>query len=149
MRKFLILFSILFPTALHAENICLKNAMTQYDMNQCANTDLKSATEELQRVLSEIKMHYKKDKEFLKKLEESQKIWNLLADSNLEMLYPLENKQRNYGTVFPMCASFDRSTIVIERIAFLKKWLVGLGDGEVCGGSIYHSYCLTHDCSKL
>ena len=149
MRKILILFPILFSTKLYAEGTCLENSITQHYMNQCAGLDLKSAAAKLQRVLAEIRKHHKHGPEFLEKLDKSQKVWSSLVDSNLEMLYPLKNKQKNYGTVFTMCSAFDRTGFIIQRVAFLKKWLVGHGDGEVCWGSVYHSYCLSNDCSKL
>lgn len=128
---------------------CFETAMTQVAMNECAGWQREDAEVELDRVISEIRKRYADEPEFLEKMEESQQAWAALQEANLEMRYPLADKRSNYGSVYPMCAAGARVQPILARIEFLKEWLVGHGDGEVCGGSVKHSYCLENDCSKI
>jgi len=55
------------------------------------------------------------------------------------MMYPASDKQLVYGSVYSMCSSFVEKKLTLQRIAFLKQWLKGTEEGEVCGGSIGRS----------
>jgi hypothetical protein len=64
------------------------------------------------------------------------------------MLYPGRDKQRLYGSAYGMCAGLDKVGMTLARVEFLKRWLNGREEGDVCGGSIKNEYCLDHDCSS-
>ena len=128
---------------------CLEKADSQRQMNECSEIDLAQADAEVNRVIEAVRAAYKDQPEFLEKLDASQLAWIALRDANLELKYPLDDKQHNYGSVYPMCASGYLTQLTLQRIEFLKQWLIGHGDGEVCGGSVMHSYCLQHDCSAI
>ncbi|QEY32708.1 DUF1311 domain-containing protein [Synechococcus sp. RSCCF101] len=129
------------------EMTCLEAATTQLEMNQCAGLDLEAAESELNRVLADINLRYADKADFLNKLKMSQSAWQTLREANLDLRFPLEDKRVQYGSMVPMCVQTIDRQLVIERVAFLKQWLVGIDEGDVCGGSIQSSDCLENDCS--
>ena len=119
---------------------CLEKAMSQYDMNQCTGIDLKKAESELHRVLVEIKKLYKGETKFLTNLDKSQKNWEAQLELDLDLKYPRADEPMYYGSVFPMCYSGYKTRLTLQRITFLKEWLKGSLDGEVCSGSVMHEF---------
>jgi len=136
--KSIIIASTLLPCSLFAQqgNSCLQDAFTQSEMTRCEGMNFATADAELNRVYSLIRKIYKDDDEFISKLKSSQLAWIKLRDADLEMMYPLEDKQLQYGSAYPMCASGFVTTLTLQRVEYLKKWLVGIGEGDVCSGSI-------------
>lgn len=129
---------------------CMANAQTQLKINQCAGINLLTARRTLEGVLEKIRHAYKSSSpEFLTKLDVSQKAWEESVKANMELKYPLEDKRLQYGSVYPMCASGFESRLVLARIEFLRAWLNGHEDGDVCSGSIIHSYSIPRDCSNI
>jgi uncharacterized protein YecT (DUF1311 family) len=117
------------------QHSCLEAAMTQNAMNQCANVGHKEADAELNQVFKKIKDNYKDDKVFLDKLKKAQLAWIKLRDADFDLQYPHSNDQQYYGSVFPMCADGYKKQLTIQRIEFLKQWLIGVEEGDVCSGS--------------
>lgn len=115
---------------------CLENANTQSEMDRCAGIDFQKADRELNRVYKRILKAYKNNKEFLSKLKKSELAWLKLRDADMEMRFPLKDKQSQYGSVYPMCYSEIETTLTLQRIAYLKQWLAGIEEGDVCSGSI-------------
>jgi len=141
--EFAIAFQLLLvPFQLNAEVGCIEKAYTQQEMNSCAGLDYESADSELNRVYNEIKRVYSDEPEFLEKMKSSQLAWIKLRDADLEMYFPKEKKRFEYGSVFPMCASGIKTRITIQRIEFLKQWLKGVEEGDVCSGSVRNAWYL-------
>lgn len=114
---------------------CLETAMTQMDMNKCAGVGYKEADAELNRVYKRIKAIYKDNVLFLDKLKTAQLAWIKLRDADFDLQYPHKNEPRYYGSVFPMCAASYKARLTLHRVEFLKQWLVGVEEGDVCSGS--------------
>ena len=133
---FLILLTFSYSKTSISSDSCLKNAITQTDMNTCANLSVETAEKELNRVYEEIKKLYSDQTNFLLVLQNSQQAWIKLRDLNLELYYPATDKRWQYGSVYPMCVSEKKTKITLQRIEFLKQWLKGCEEGEVCAGSI-------------
>lgn len=127
---------------------CLQAATTQSEMSRCAGVAYADARRELDRVLEKIRTLYAGNAEFIAALGVSQDAWQRSVDADLEMRYPGPDKQFQYGSVYGMCAGLDKVSMTLARIEFLKKWLSGTEEGDVCGGSIMDGYCLDHDCSS-
>ncbi|WP_272992108.1 lysozyme inhibitor LprI family protein [Porticoccus hydrocarbonoclasticus] len=128
----------------------MENAQTQLEINQCAGINLLAAKRKLVNVLEKIRHAYKSaSPDFLTKLDVSQKAWEESLEADMEMKYPLEDKRLQYGSVYPMCASGFESRLVLARVEFLKEWLKGHQDGDICSGSIIHSYSIQRDCSNI
>ena len=115
---------------------CLENAMTQLKMNQCAGVEYKEADAELNRVYKKIREIYKDDKLFLKKLKKAQLAWIKLRDADLELEYPHSADPSYYGSSFSMCAAGHKTWLTLRRVEFLKRWLVGAEEGNICSGSL-------------
>jgi len=133
-----IIVSFCFTLIVFGEEVndCLENAVTQSEMNHCEGVNFDKADAELNRVYKLIRKVYKDDKEFLSKLKKSQLAWIKSRDADMEMRFPLEDKQSQYGSVFPMCNSIIEITLTLQRIEYLKQWLEGIEEGDVCSGSI-------------
>lgn len=114
---------------------CLQKAMTQEAMNDCADINLQQADGELNRVYYALQQNYLKDKLFLKKLKEAQLAWIKLRDADFEMKFPHAKDKSHYGSSFPLCAANYKTQLTLQRVAFLKEWLVGGVEGDVCNGS--------------
>lgn len=115
---------------------CLKTALTQLEINQCANVGYKEADGELNRVYKKIKQVYKEDTVFLDKLKKAQLVWIQLLDADLELKYPHIDNHGYYGSILPMCMDQYKTSLILKRVAFLKQWLIGIEEGDVCAGSI-------------
>ncbi|RZA24291.1 MAG: DUF1311 domain-containing protein [Proteobacteria bacterium] len=112
--------------------ICLSPfAYSQSD----ACKDYKEADGKLNEVYQAVVSKYKADAAFLKKLKTAQKAWLAYRDAQLEALYPAVNKQAEYGSVYTACSCIERTELVQERVAVLKKWLEPKAEGDVCSGS--------------
>lgn len=115
------------------EKNCRDNAGTQMDLNRCAFSDYKKADAELNRVYKQLQIAYKKDALFLNNLKQSQRAWIKLRDADFALKYPHSD---DYGSIFPLCASGYKRDLTLQRVEFLKQWLVGSEEGEVCRGSV-------------
>ena len=139
--KLVFFFATFLPFISSAnEPSCIETAMTQSDMNQCILLDYKKADAELNRVYRKIREIYKDDQLFLAKLKKSQLAWGKLRDADFELEYPYTNEPNYYGSSFSMC-EFDFNTqLTLQRTKYLKRWLIGREDGDVCSGSQKSEY---------
>ena len=141
------LITLLFSLNVYSDETtpCLEKAMTQRDMNQCASIDYKKAESEMHRVIKEIQRLYKGEVKFLTNLEKSQENWEIQLELDMDLKYPKADEPMYYGSVFPLCYFSYKMRLTLQRIAFLKEWLKGSEEGEVCSGSIMHEYYLKND----
>ncbi|WP_438423700.1 lysozyme inhibitor LprI family protein [Aquimarina macrocephali] len=111
-------------------------SQTQSEMNKDANNEYQKADTELNEVYQNILTEYKSDTIFIDRLKKTQRIWISYRDAELEMKFPVKNKQTEYGSVYPMCVSYFLKELTEERIEKLKVWLIGVEEGDVCSGSV-------------
>ena len=109
-------------------------AQTQADLNQTACGTFEEADQTLNRVYQQIRRRYQGDKDFLEKLKRSQRAWIAFRDAELEALYPDENKQISYGSIYPMCVCGEQARLTQDRIEQLRRWLE-VEEGDGCAGS--------------
>jgi uncharacterized protein YecT (DUF1311 family) len=105
------------------ENPCWKTAMAQSEMNRCADEDARAADAELDHVYQDLLSKTKDDANATKKLRDAQRAWVAFRDAQLEALYPAQDKQREYGTIYPMCFAIVATTMAKERTAQLRRML--------------------------
>jgi uncharacterized protein YecT (DUF1311 family) len=115
---------------------CLEDALTQGDMNRCAHIDYQAADKELNRVYQQLIKRYSDDPVFIKKLRASQRAWIRLRDADFAMRYPHSDDPGYYGSAFPTCSRLYLTELTLARVAFLKQWLKGGVEGDLCNGSI-------------
>ena len=118
-----------------APRSCMERAPTQGAMNRCAIKSYRKAEEELNRVYKRIKALYRDDKLFLEKLKKAQQAWIKLRDADLRLKFPHRGQPGYYGSAFPMCEAIFKRELTLERIRFLKQWLKGAEEGDLCSGS--------------
>lgn len=111
-------------------------SQTQSEMNKEASNAYKKADANLNNVYKQILAKYKTDTVFIDKLRKTQRIWITYRDAELEMKFPAENKQLEYGSVYPMCVSLFLKELTEERIQRLKVWIDGAEEGDICTGSV-------------
>jgi uncharacterized protein YecT (DUF1311 family) len=127
MRLFTILIVLaLLPIASAAQR--------QTDLNQTACGEFDQVDQSLNRVYQQIRQRYQGDPDFLNKLKLSQRAWIAFRDAELEALYPDENKQISYGSIYPMCVCGEKARLTQERIDQLRRWLE-VEEGDGCAGS--------------
>ena len=97
--------------------------MAQSEMNRCAGEDAMAADTELDRVYQDLLAKSKGDTNATKKLRDAQRAWLAFRDAQLQALYPAEDKQREYGSIYPMCYAIVATAMTKERIAQLRKML--------------------------
>ena len=112
------------------------DAQTQGDLDEEACGQFHKADVALNETYSKILKEYAKDQQFVAKLKSAQRAWLAFRDAEIEALYPKENKQAEYGTVYPMCHCSELQFLTAERTKQLKRWLDGTLEGDVCAGSI-------------
>ncbi|MBK5967507.1 MULTISPECIES: lysozyme inhibitor LprI family protein [Thiorhodovibrio] len=109
-------------------------AQTQADLNQTACGEFEQVDQTLNRVYQQIRRRYQGDSQFLDKLKRSQRAWITFRDAELEALYPDDNKQMHYGSIYPMCVCGEQARLTQDRIEQLRRWLE-VEEGDGCAGS--------------
>ncbi len=105
------------------QNPCWKTAIAQPEMNHCADEDSAAADVELNRVYQQLLAKNKTDENATKKLRDAQRAWVAFRDAQLQALYPAEDKQREYGSIYPMCYAIVVTAMTKERTAQLRRML--------------------------
>lgn len=114
---------------------CDKNASTQADLNECAGNDLKVADDDLNATYQQLLKKAGGDAVALRKIKTAQRAWVAFRDAQIEAFYPAEDKQKEYGSVFPMCADLLIADLTRERTKMLKEMLHSV-EGDVCTSGV-------------
>jgi uncharacterized protein YecT (DUF1311 family) len=131
-----IVCSVSIPVLADQTKQCLEVAVTQIEMDRCADVEFSTVDFELNRVYKKIQEIYKNDSVFLEKLKISQLAWIKLREADTELQFPHSEEPGYYGSVFPMCVSGYKTKLTLQRAEFLKQWLNGEEEGDACQGSI-------------
>ena len=131
-----LLLTAVFCFRAEAHSQCVGAARTQSDLNVCADAELKRAGRELALTYRKVLTAYADDKVFIAHLKKAQHAWLRFRDAELDTVFPHKGKTTYYGSAFPMC--FDNWTVKLTRMRIeeLKRWLIGVKEGDVCSGSI-------------
>ena len=140
-HRFIILIGIFhlgFPLQSSAtEDVqCLQQAQTQLAMNSCQHLEFAQADAELNRVYRQIQQLYQDDPIFLAKLKQSQRMWINQRDADLALRFPAEDTAFSYGSAYPVCYAAVATDLTTQRISFLKQWISGSEEGDICSGSV-------------
>jgi uncharacterized protein YecT (DUF1311 family) len=126
MNRLIITALLLVSTAALSQskqNPCWKTATAQPEMNRCADEDSTAADAELNHIYQQLLAKNKGDENATKKLRDAQRAWVAFRDAQLQALYPAEDKQREYGSIYPMCYAIVVTAMTKERTAQLRKML--------------------------
>lgn len=108
-------------------------AQSQGQMNADAYAGYTKADKQLNTVYKMILRQYAKDTRFIKNLKAAQRLWVQLRDADVAARFP---QGGSYGSAEPMCRAGYLETYTLERTKFLKTWLDGIPEGDVCSGSV-------------
>jgi uncharacterized protein YecT (DUF1311 family) len=108
-------------------------AQSQGQMNADAYTAYEKADKQLNTVYQMILRQYSKNTQFIKNLKVSQRLWIQLRDADVAAKFP---QGGSYGSVEPACRAGYLETYTLNRTKFLKVWLEGISEGDVCNGSV-------------
>ncbi|HEV7238285.1 MAG TPA: lysozyme inhibitor LprI family protein [Thermoanaerobaculia bacterium] len=111
-------------------------AQTQAEMDREACNEYKHADAELNRVYQQVIHEYKADGLFIEKLRGAQRAWLAYRDAQIEALYPARDPLHAYGSVHRMCHCQAMTELTLERTEVLRRWVMGVEEGDVCSGSI-------------
>lgn len=107
--------------------------MAQSEMNRCADLDARQADADLNRVYRELLSKLKSDDNATRKLRAAQRAWLAFRDARLQELYPAKDKQKEYGSMYPMCYAQVATGMTKERTGQLRRMLDGKDPCEVSG----------------
>jgi uncharacterized protein YecT (DUF1311 family) len=93
------------------------------------------AEKEINSVYKKIIQEYATDKEFIKNLRASQRLWIKFRDAEVKARYP-DREPGYYGSVHFTCIANLKTELTNERIKTLRVWLAGIEEGDVCAGSV-------------
>ena len=122
-----LIFSFVATSALcqSSESPCWKTAMAQNEMNRCADLDSRAADADLNDVYQELLSKLKGDQRATQKLRVAQRAWIAFRDAHLRELFPAEDKQREYGSMYPRCYAQVATAMTKERTAQLRRMMNG------------------------
>jgi uncharacterized protein YecT (DUF1311 family) len=83
-------------------NPCFNTANTQMALDVCAGKEAKQADLEMNRIYQKLLAKVSTNPAAKTKIIASQRAWLLYRDAYLDATFPEEDKQANYGTMFPM-----------------------------------------------
>jgi len=109
-------------------------AQTQVEITVDACQKYEQADLELNQVYQVVIEAYKGDDQFEEALRKAQRAWLVFRDAHIVSLFPAEEKQTNYGSVYPMCRCSVLASLTEERTKQLRQWL-SQREGDVCRGS--------------
>ena len=70
-----------------------------------------------------------------KKLNNAQLTWTKSRDADFELKFPHIDEPNFYGSVFSMCSDEYKVHLTLQRVDFLKQWIIGSEGGDICRGS--------------
>lgn len=111
-------------------------AQTQADLTAEGCSKYKMADEELNRTYYAVRDAYAADKAFLARLKDAQKAWLAFRDAHIQELFPAENPQIEYGSMYSQCVCNELEWVTRERNHQLRRWIEGVKEGETCAGSV-------------
>jgi uncharacterized protein YecT (DUF1311 family) len=109
------LFISIFALSQSNESWCWKTAMAQSEMNRCADEGASAANAELHCVYEELLAKNQGGPNATKRWRDAPHAWLAIRDAHLRALYPAEDKQREYGSIYPMCHSRVATAMTKER----------------------------------
>jgi uncharacterized protein YecT (DUF1311 family) len=81
---------------------CFQKEMSQTGMDRCASEEAARADTELNSVYQRLLSKAERVPGASEKIKDSEKAWIKYRDAYIEAMYPEEDKQAAYGTVYPM-----------------------------------------------
>jgi uncharacterized protein YecT (DUF1311 family) len=107
-------------------------AITQLEMNECAEADFELADRELNRIYNAILTSHRKDVGFVKRLRAAQRAWIAFRDAELEAAFFCESG--NYCDCFGSMAPMSFSALKTKMTRAPTEQLQSMTPGRYCQG---------------
>jgi uncharacterized protein YecT (DUF1311 family) len=102
---------------------CIQKAETQSAMTACASEEASHADAELNAVYRKLLAQVAGDKVGAAKIKTAYKAWLDYRDAYLEAMYPAEDKQAAYGTIYPTEVNLLRAKLTRQQTSDLRDLL--------------------------
>lgn len=116
-----------------AKDSCFDKA-TQSELNACEAEQYRKVDAEMQRVYTQVLAKYSADRPLAENLRIAQEAWLKFRDAHMDSLFPETDKQRTYGSVYPMCKAIEMTLLTSQRTESLQRML-NPEEGDVCAFS--------------
>jgi len=100
--------------------ICDEKANTQREMLVCASEEAKRVDAELNDMYRMLLKNASNDAEAINKIKKAERAWISYRDAYIEAMYPADDKQTQYGSIFPMQANLLRAKLTREHLDDVK-----------------------------
>jgi len=110
-------------------------SQSQMEMNISAESKFIRIDKKLNEVYNQILVEYSDNKQFVKNLKISERLWVKFRDAEILMRYPEDDAIRE-ASVFNLCYFEHLTELTESRIKTLQEWISGVREGDVCGGSM-------------
>jgi uncharacterized protein YecT (DUF1311 family) len=105
-------------------------------MNSCASFRANEAEGGIASTLKLIEKRRAKEEALIRAIERAQEAWNRYREAELEALFPEEEKQAAYGSMYNMCRAQQRDRLAKLRQAELQLYVEGDPEAHGCSGAV-------------
>ncbi len=105
---------------------CMNTAATQTVLNACASEESANIESQRKALYGRILAHTS-GQEAISKIKRAEEKWIAYRDAYIDAMYPMEDKQRNYGTIYPMEVNLLFTDLTRTHIRELQRLLDGPG----------------------
>jgi uncharacterized protein YecT (DUF1311 family) len=102
---------------------CNDKANTQAEMNACASDELARADNELDEIYRRLLSKAASQPEAIAKIKAAERAWITYRDAYMDAMYPAENKQVEYGSIYPLEANLLRAELTRQQVVAMKDLL--------------------------
>jgi uncharacterized protein YecT (DUF1311 family) len=107
---------------------CDDKARTQMEMNACASDELARVDAELNNVYQKLLSKAASLPEAATKIKAAERAWIAYRDAYMEAMYPAQDKQAEYGSMYPMEFDLVRAKLTKRQVTTLKELLQQYSD---------------------
>ena len=124
----LVLFIAFTSRASFAQNpaqyrACTEKAQTQAEMNACSNEEATRVDAEMNRIYARLLSKAQGDPEGRAKIRAAERAWIAYRDAYIDAMCPANNKQAEYGSIYPMEVDLLGAKLTRQQITALKELL--------------------------
>ena len=109
---------------------CSEKAMTQHEMHVCANEEAIRVDAELNDVYRKLVSKAASEPGAVAKVKTAEKAWIAYKDAYVDAMYPANDKQAAYGSIFPMEVDLLIAKLTRQQIGALQELLQQYSDME-------------------
>jgi uncharacterized protein YecT (DUF1311 family) len=102
---------------------CNQKAKTQAEMSACANEEGVRVDAELNNIYRTLLSKAGSQPEAVAKIGAAERSWIAYRDAYIEAMYPANDKQAEYGSVYPMEVDILRAKLTRQQVTALKELL--------------------------